>query len=752
MKILRISALFFLSSICVLSSVAQDVGALMKKGNKLFKDEQYRNALPFFEQVLKQKPEEKEAIFKAGVCYLHRYSKEKALELLLKAYSVDSTIKHIDFWLARAYHQNYQFDKAIQHYTKYSNSLSKRDDRRKDMEKYIAQTNTAKEFVNNPQNYIVRNMGEAINTSFSEHSPVGSINDDYLLFTSRRDNVTGGKEDLDGEFFEDIFQSKKVGNVWSKPEIVSLSTTGHDASIQLYDNDTKLLIYKFTKGGDIYYSEKEGDQWKEPKQFPGINTRDYEADAFITADGKTLYFATNHYKKEGDLDIYYITKDDNGNWSKPKELKGKINTDEDEDAPFITPDGNTLYFSSRGHKNMGGYDVFKSTKDANGNWSEPVNLGHPINTPDDDVYFYLVNNGKKGYLASYREGGYGEKDIYEILPIQNVIIKGIVTADGSGKPLDNLGVTFTSIKNTTTPNSDRTMTKEGAYTAKVFSYNSYKAAVLRNGDTLYTEIFEIPYYEEPDYVIEKNFSIPWEEEEQKLVSHKYLFRQIYFDRNRGKLTPEGKRELDFAIEILKKNPTAQVRLIGSRESRESKRISEERAKSTYEYLKQAGVDMSRVKFDTIALGKDMPGSDLKRSVDFDVTFDRPIVMEFDTTIVPRFAVGDNFILRTVYFETAKFDVLPESMAELKILKRILDENPTLKIEVGGHTDSRGHEWTNKVLSENRAKSVVNFLIKEGIDPSRLTAKGYGESYPIAPNETSEGRKLNRRTEFKILSK
>ncbi|MFN6943683.1 MAG: OmpA family protein [Cytophagaceae bacterium] len=739
---------YFLLALVILCSAqvsvyAQDnVNSLMKRGNKLFKLEQYRKALPFYEKVLEQKPGHADATFKAGVCYLHRYSKEKALEYILKARELDSNVnKFYLFWLGRAYHSNYEFDKALEAYTEYQNSLKRTDQRNKEVEKFIRQVNNAKEFVRTPQNFIVKNLGPVINTSFSEHSPVVSENDSILYFTSRRETPQG-KEDYDGEFFEDVYKTiKQADGSWSKPEPITLNTSGHDASIQLYDNDSKMLLYRQAKGGDIYYTEKVGEQWLEPVKFANINTRDFEADAFITEDGKTAYFATNHYKQKGDLDIYVIHLDDDGNWSKPKELGGVINSNEDEDAPFITPDGNTLYFSSRGHKSMGGFDVFKSTKDEKGNWTEPVNMGHPINTPDDDVYFYFSGVKNKSYMASYREGGYGEKDIYEILPISKVIVKGNVVEDQSEKEIDNVSLKFTSLKKTTTPSSDESKANRGTYEVNIFSHNTYKVEIFENGTLISTQELEIPH-ETDEVVVAKDFVVPFKErgkikEEDTFISidYKYVFRNIKVEKNISIL---NEQELDLVAAVMKKNPAMKLNLTVD------EKVGQSKADMVLAHLKKKGVNTSNIQiYKRASIGdliKVEPEEGSAESLDLNIFK------------ISGGAVGSNFILRNVHFETAKAVLTRDSKDELSILAAIMKMNPGLEIEIQGYTDSRGSDEVNLKLSENRAKSVYEYLVSAGIDKRRLKYKGFGKENPVADNNTEEGRLLNRRTEVKILKK
>ena len=756
--------LFALLILCSgLSVKAQRVSSSLKKANDLYKDDQYRNALPFYEEVLKTQPDNAEALYKSGICYLNRFSKEKALENILKAYNKDSSVsKHIRYWMGRAYHLNYKFDEALQSYSIYKSTLRKVDQRSDDLRIHLEQTKVAAELYKSPKNYLVLDMGNNINSSFSDHSPVISADGKTLYFTSRRSEDSTKKEELDGEPFEDIFFSKKIDSVtWGKPENIHLNTTGHDATCQLYDNDTKMIIYKFYRDGDIYYCEKDGDKWTTPKPFADINTKKFESSAFVTADGNTAYFSTNRYKKNDDLDIYYITKGSDGKWSKIKELKGSINTKFDEDAPFISPDGKTMYFSSRGHKNMGAFDIFKSTVDDNGVWSEPENLGYPINTPDDDVYYYMSSNGLRGYLASYRVDGLGEKDIYEIIPIASIIVTGVVTEDVTGNKVDGVTVSFTSQKKDYPASSATDLSKEGGnYKLSVLSFNTYKVAVLKGSDTLKTELFSIPECDE-NKTFTKNIVLPYAQKmdsaavnavnnntKKSSISNRYIFRKTYFSENSAALSDEAKHELDIASEILKKNPDAELNLKGYDKS--NLKLAKQRDESVANYLFKKGIDPSRI---TSMKAVKSTSKDINnRSVNLDIKLNSNLSMNFDPKIIPIHTVGNSFILRNIYFISAKSELKSEGKAELDTLKNILTDYPTLKIELSGHTDNVGNDEYNQKLSESRAKAAVDYLIKQGIAADRLSYKGYGKTTPYLPNDSEFNKQLNRRTEAKIISR
>jgi len=426
-----ISLLLLMLCLLAAPASAQDIRKHMRAGNMLFDKENYRAAISFYEQVLAADPNNARALYYAGISYM-TFDKEKACNYLYRVQELKPNInKDLVYWLGRADHANYRFDSAIRHFELYRKTLKKRDQEHlMEVAQLIEHARNAKNAVANPTNVLVKNLGGAINTAYSEHSPVISSDFNCLLFTSRSKNVTGGRIALDGEFYEDIFETRRIGNdKWSAPQIVPglLNSAGHDASIQLFDNDTKMLLYRAANNGDFMVAARQPDgTWSAPESIgDNINSGDFESDAFITPDGQTLFFSSNHHSGNGNLDLYVAHRNANGHgWQTPERLDNTINTPYDEDSPYLAADG-TLYFASQGHNTMGGYDIFSAKYDAvTQKWENPVNLGSPVNTPDDDTHYRLAPDGSYAYLSSDRIGSFGEKDVYMVSYTQDIIVKG----------------------------------------------------------------------------------------------------------------------------------------------------------------------------------------------------------------------------------------------------------------------------------------------------------------------------------------
>jgi len=319
-----------------------------------------------------------------------------------------------------------EFDKALVYYKKYEEkTLADKNYRGEDkillsdVQRRIAESENGRELMANPANYSIVNIGTAINSEWRDYAPVLNEDETMLIFTSRRkDGNLNENVDNDNIPFEDIFYSEKVDGKWSRAQNIGniINTPSHDSNLALSADGNQLYIYSAENEGDIFISEQKNGIWSTPEPLSdAINSSYMENSISISPDKNLLFFASNRPGGYGGIDIYMSTKDKKGAWGKSKNLGPMINTEFDEEGPFIDYDGKTLYFSSMGRKGMGGHDIFKSEFDSVAKeWSEPVNLGFPINTPDNDVYFVSTKDGKRGYYASVRTDGMGYQDIYMV--------------------------------------------------------------------------------------------------------------------------------------------------------------------------------------------------------------------------------------------------------------------------------------------------------------------------------------------------
>lgn len=499
----------------------------------------------------------------------------------------------------------------------------------------------------------ITNAGSAINTPYDEFAPIISADGLMMIFTSnhpvtKADGSTSLTTSIEKskQGLENIYVSYYNDTTKKWTEAAMLKKTinqpkRNNSATALSNDGQQMFLYRGDPDGDIYESVLKGDEWSEPVKLPEpINSDKYESSASISPDGRTIYFISNRKGGQGGLDIWLCHKDNKGNWGKAENLGTDINTSKNEECVFIHPDGKTLYFSSKGHNTTGGYDIFKSTQEKGKPvvsgaepWSTPVNLGAPINTPDDDLFFVLTADGKTGYYTSSSHGDIDKKDIYEITftyfkkkksESRLTLFKGVVIDYDSFEPIGaDMKITDNDKNETITIIRSNSLT--GKFLVSLPAGKNYGIAVKREGYLFYSENFNIP---------------------------------------------------DTAV---------------------------------YKVI------------------------------------DKHIPLQ-------KLEVGSKIILKNVFYDFGKATLRPESVSELNLLVNLMNINTSIKIEVDGFTDNQGSDEFNLSLSQARAQSVVDFLFSAGISKEQITAKGYGKANPIAPNDTEEGRQLNRRTEFKILNK
>ena len=385
------------------------------EGDLLFED--YAEALPKYMSLLQMYPENYNLYFRIGQCYLNTPGeKDKAIPWL------ETAAGHMNhdyrkgrlresgapydalYFLANAYRIANDFDRALETYELFLRDV--------DTEKYdtalvrfqMQTCNNAREMMKKPAFLVDRNLGGAVNERFSEFNPVVSADEKTLIFTREL------------QFYDAIFWSQKNGEEWTEPVNLTpqLGVDQDYYTSSLSPDGKTLLMYRVdTYDGNIYLSRLTGKTWSEVEKLNGnINTRFWESHATMSSDGKKIYFTSNRRESIGGLDIFVSARDSSGNWGPAVNLGPEINTVYNEETPFLANNDRTLFFSSRGHFNMGGYDIFRSDLDENGNWTTPVNIGYPVNTTDDDLFFTPVGSGSRGYHARFADDGFGKMDLF----------------------------------------------------------------------------------------------------------------------------------------------------------------------------------------------------------------------------------------------------------------------------------------------------------------------------------------------------
>jgi tetratricopeptide (TPR) repeat protein len=501
------------------SSVAQNgkTSAQHKRiypvANKQLESKRYLQAAKNFLELLELNPKNFNISYKVGLCYLGiNGEKPKAIPYLEQAASnVSSKYKdnHKEtsaptdalLQLARAYHLASQFNNAISAYKKYKTKVPKADKELiANLDRQIEMCLNGSAISGQPISAEVTRLGDNINSIYDEYSPVIDASETVMIFTSRRPNSTGRFVAEDEKYYEDIYVSLKKDGEWQPPTSIgeNINTEGHEATISLSADGQRLFIYRDDFGdGNIYESKLEGGVWQEPKMLnDNINSTYRETHVSITANGQLLYFTSDRAGDSG-MDIYQAGLLPNGDWGKPVKLSDKINTPFDEEAPFIHPDGKTLFFSSKGHSSMGGYDIFFSVMDDVGNWSVPMNMGIPVNTADDEYFFNTSPDGKRGYYSSSNQNGKGGKDIFmmnmgleEEIPL--TIYKGVFSLEEDGELPPNALVTVSNNESGEMFGMYKPRGDNGAFVLILHPGNNYNIAYSADGYMYRSEKLFVP--------------------------------------------------------------------------------------------------------------------------------------------------------------------------------------------------------------------------------------------------------------------
>lgn len=634
------------------SQITSEIDSKMiEKADEFIENDRFSEALPLYLKIIIKDSLNPELNFLVGVCYIHSNKQkskaihylEHAITCILKCTLKDDKAHQMAFlYLGDAYHSDYQFDKAIETYQHFNSLISPNKEKTlvEEVARKIEMCNVAKQLVAHPVDVQITNLGPHINTQYAEYCPVLTADENTLIYTTRKPNSTGRVGDNSGITFEDIFIAHKKDTTWETGTNIgkTINTAGNEASVGISIDGQLILIYKdsIDGSGNLYHTHLQGNRWTKPEKLnDNVNTKGWEPSAFMSADEEKLYFVSDRPGGYGGRDIYVSNKLPTGEWAKATNLGPTINTPFEEDAPFIHPDGKTVYFSSNGHETMGGFDIFSSTLSPTNQWGKPVNIGYPINSPEDDIYFVVSPNKQRAYYSSFKAGGYGEKDIYKItfktfVEPALTVLKGCVT-DAYGKPI--IGDVFITVTD------NETGIVSGTYHANTLT--GCYILILPSG---------------------KNYNVTYEVEN-------YLFQSTH-------------------IEVTKESNYYEIH-------------------------------------DVIQL--------------------QPLV------------VGSKIVLKNLFFDFDKSSLRPASNVELNKLIAILTKYPNMVVEISAHTDSQGTDTYNLVLSDQRAKSVVDFLIHHGIPSYQLVSKGYGETQPAQRNTNADGsdnpvnRQLNRRVELKILS-
>lgn len=786
---LKLQILFVLiNSLCLLSSNAfsQNKNQLFQKAQNALDIGHFNTALELFKQLDSIEPNNAFYNFFLGICFINTKSDyTKAIETL------EFTIKYINnketnilpqayLNLGKAYALNNRFDDAISVFEKITTDKLFEKVLVDEANHEIEVCNNAKMFILNPTKVTVENLGSGVNSKYSDYAPLIMADESMLMFTSKRPESTGGAIGEDGQYLEDIyFIQKDEKNKWSPPKNIGfpINTNDNDATVALSVDGEKLFLYRGEKG-EILVSDNNGINWNTPKKLgKNINSGNSETSASLSSDGKTLYFVSSRPGGYGGKDIYKSEMMENGEWGAAVNLGATINTSYDEESPFIHPDNKTLYFSSQGHNSMGGFDIFKARLE-DSHWTDPENMGFPINTPADEIHFVLSARGGKGYYASNRSGGFGAEDLYMVTfqkpNIPLTMIRGSIITDGKKKLNVKIKIidkeTNNEVKYVYNPNPET-----GKYLMIFPPGKNYQMLVDAEGYSSFVFNLYIPnqtyFYELYQTMYLKSIA-PFDKPIGQGVSIENSFYNL---RDSVKDNVENKGHDSLLLSLIDK-------IIETTDSVKLKKLENLYTdKKDYTPLTTL-VDQIIETTDSVALKniKKITSQGFIEKADQNIFFygDKktsglePLIIGNDTIylIPPSLSSeSDNLIVnenisvkekvdevtfKTVLSRSIPFDfniaAIPKQFKDtIYKIAALLNKYPNLKVEIIGYTDNRGSGEYNQRLSEQRAGEVAEFLNENGVQKMQILFYGKGQSEPLQTNETLLGRKANRRVEIRI---
>ena len=498
------------------------------------------------------------------------------------------------YYFAESQLKTGDYQEALQNYQLYKDKVHPASDKLALADKYIEDCIFALKAIKNPVNFKPKNLGPGVNTKEEEYFATLTADESTLIFTRQIDRN------------EDFYRSFKTDTGYTKAEYLSnnINTPNYNEGAQCISPDGQYLFFTGCNRPDgfgrcdIYISQKEGSNWSKPLNlgFP-INTKGWESQPSLSADGHTLYFVSDRKGGLGSYDIWKSILQADGKWGVPENLGPNINTPFDEQSPFIHPDNKTLYFSSNGWPGMGNKDIFISRLDTTGNWGKPTNLGYPINTYGEENGLTINASGTKAYFSSNNFNGYGGFDIYSFDLPQNLrpeavnYVKGVVF-DAETKQKLGATIEIIDLKKSESIHTSMSDAVDGTFLATLSGNKEYSLNVARDGYLFYSENFSVKKNAVGKPIL---LEVPL----QKIaVGKKVVLKNIFFDTNKFDLKPESKTELEKMIEFLTENPKVSIELSGYTDNvgddAYNLELSKNRAKAVYNYLVTNQISPSRL--------------------------------------------------------------------------------------------------------------------------------------------------------------
>ena len=733
------------------------------RGDNYFKIKNYEKAAEHYQLAVDAGEADALTYYRLGFSYFQAFElsqKIKSIPYFEKAIKMGENKIPVSvyFDLGRAYHINNDIQLALDLFRKYQKNMLPDDKEEKILDLQMEQCINAIFYTQSEQEFDVKPLSGNFNSEFTEFNPVVSADESMIAFTALREDRRTG------QLIEKLMVSYKNGEVFSDPVEIDLKANGSIGTAGLSPDGQQMMVYISGAGGsgNLYTVERSGNNWGTPTDIgASINTRFIESTASITPDGKTMYFASNRPGGYGGFDIYFSIKDSNGNWGKPENMGPRINSQYNEDAPFIHPDQKTLYFTSDGMGSMGGSDIFKTIK-INEQWSKPYNMGYPVNTTANDNYFTLTADGRKAYFSSDRLGGMGAQDIYTIdMPegeanIALTMLKGRIL---NGETMKAIPTKIFLIDNETNKKLDFVYDpdpKTGDYLIILPPAKNYDMIIESEDFLPYTLNINIPdqtyFYELYQMIYLKTI-----EHFDVKVGQEVVVKNAFYDTNQDAIADmrkaheaallqtdsidayelmadlmaaEDEEAINYLVELLTlHNPIDNVNF----DELDNENL--EAAVRTYYYD-----ESDESKFEM----KEIDGNTILSLPTFYVTEEatkqkkqREEIAKIDQNLLK--------VKANVYFDAGKSDLDSKYFKELDKILDVLNKNDNVSVEISGYASAEGNEDMNRELSNKRAISVLEYLNHRGVVRRRIIARGYGST-----RVEQVSKEESRRVELKIV--
>ncbi|MEI6764270.1 MAG: OmpA family protein [Bacteroidota bacterium] len=700
----------------------------IKKGDRRYSYDlkgKYAEALDYYLLANNFNPNCAMLNYRIGVCYLESFYKNTALLYLENANRLNSHVTDdLPYYLGLAYQYNYQFDKAIACYQKYYGSVDPRklanesgdlDTRLAEITKRIEECKSGKIIYSKPNRLEIMNLGQNVNSLYDDYCPVVNKAETVMAFTSRRKGTSSRLNHYDFLYYEDIWFTYFRNGEWTIPENPGPPINGktNDATSDMSEGGDTITIYKNYKGEDLLVElVKQDGGWSKPRKLTSsVNyTGSHQPSSSYTSDRQTIYFISDKEGGVGGSDIYYSKVDESGKWGEAVNIGPVINTPYDEEGVCLLND-TTMYFSSKGHNTVGGYDIFLSRL-IDGKWTAPVNLGYPMNSTGDDIFLWMGKDGKTGYFNSDRQGGFGGHDIYKvqftmsteeiISNINPVSIHGTVVDEDSGEPVMANVLMYSREKDSLI--ASRVTNKSGKYDVHLSSGKAYRMSMLVKGcDDAGAKkklFFGTSYSKEFNPI--------------KLSDSAGMATVIY-----GTVINEKNgKPMQPNIEIIEKGTGKKVAVVVP-DTLGNFNVTVTSTLEYNMYVQVSGCEHTQVQ----------------------VVTENYTQSNIDGQIIK---------LENIYFDFDRSEIRPDAAEILNRHAVLFQSHKDWKILVEGHTDNMGTMKYNEFLSQKRAENAIEYLLAKGVKRNRFKSGGYGFNKPISTNETDAGRQLNRRVEFSIM--